>query len=156
MRRSSRDVSSWRILPRENCRASTRKTAVDRRAQACLRSGMRVRLVLALALLGCADRTAAPKVDYTEEAERICESLCAIDYQCVETPLMTYEECVEVCVGVDVFYEDSECGEAFRAFYGCIGSIESCEVWETANEEYCGEEFDRKYGLNCFAQEQGE
>lgn len=112
--------------------------------------------MLVLALIGCADRTAAPKVDYTEEAERICESLCAIDYQCAVDPQATYEECVVACLSLDVFYEDSECGDVYRAFYDCVGSIESCEVWETSAEGYCGEEFAARNALeDCDAQGQG-
>jgi hypothetical protein len=64
---------------------------------------------LALGLLvatGCADRSAELEVDYTLEVARMCEAYCTRGLECIAEPLIeTQEECVEVCTGLDIYYE---------------------------------------------------
>ena len=108
---------------------------------------MRARLVLAVMLLGCADRTVEPPVDYSEEVERICEGFCAMDIACLDEPLVTVEECIEVCEQPDtVMFEESACGDAFRAYYGCVASTQTCDVW-ASNE--CDDERETMFDLKC-------
>lgn len=115
-------------------------------------------IALAVCFSGCADRTLEPEVDYSEEVERICEGLCTIDLQCVEMPLVTYDECIEVCEEPGtILHRDDRCGDAYRAYYDCIAGISTCDVWETANAELCAEQFDARNDIvsECGAEGQG-
>lgn len=114
------------------------------------------RLALGLLLVtGCADRSAEVEVDYTQEVERLCEAVCTRGLECnADPPLETQEECVEFCTEVDEFYENSDCGEAFRGYYGCMGDIQTCEVWDAAHETVCADEFDTMLALKCGGREE--
>lgn len=111
------------------------------------------RLALGLLLVtGCADRSAEVEVDYTQEVERLCEGYCTRGLECIAEPLIeTQEECVEVCAEVDTFYENSDCGEAFRGYIACMGTTQTCEDWDAAHDTMCADEVARLWELSCGA-----
>lgn len=117
-------------------------------------------LLVALSLAACGERMLDVEQDYTEEVEQLCSDLCEKVVTCVEPPLFeTREECQVLCtVAPSEVYEDSACGEAFRAYYRCIGGTATCEEYldtqnVLANDHLCKTEGDVIVGLMCGARE---
>lgn len=115
-------------------------------------------IVILVALAGCSSRTADYPVDYTEEVERICESVCGRQQMCMDPPYHEYDDCMALCNMPGGMHDDTVCGEAFRAFYGCIADTETCEEYlDTHNvnaENFaCKEENLALGALLCGAQE---
>jgi hypothetical protein len=105
----------------------------------------------------CADRTLAE--DFTDDVERICQSMCEMNLACRDPPAFeSMDECYAYCAGFEIMYEDSECGRAWRGMYECLGNTANCEEFLDTNnvhaEEYtCMEETLALSGLKCFASE---
>lgn len=122
---------------------------------------MRSALLICVSFIitACSSRTVDVEEDYTEEVERICRDLCEKVVTCVDPPLFeTQEECRATCTGLDIMYEDSACGEGFRALYGCIGGTPTCEVYlDTKNviapDYTCKQENEALGPLKCGASE---
>ena len=107
-----------------------------------------------VALAGCS-RTADYKEAFTAEVERMCANYCALNLECQEPPAFEgYDECESYCLGLSYVYNDTECGEAKRAKFECIGSQPTCELYDDtqnvhADEYTCKAEKDAFTSLNC-------
>lgn len=124
-----------------------------------MRSRSRVTLALVTALAACSDRMADyPPVDYTEEVARICEDLCDKGATCADPPFVDYDECLDACTVPGGMHDDTACGAAFRAWFGCVGGTATCEEYldsrNTHAENFtCKEENLAAAALKCGAQE---
>lgn len=115
-------------------------------------------MLVLFVLAACSSRTADDPQDYTDEVERICEDLCEKGATCVDPPFAPYEECMVECTQPGGMHDDTDCGAAFRAWFGCVGGTATCEEYlDSRNvnaEDYtCKEENVAAGALNCGARE---
>jgi hypothetical protein len=116
-------------------------------------------LVVAMVTPACASRTGDIAEDFTEDVHRICHSMCEMNLACRDPPAFeTFEECFADCSGPELIYEDSECGQAFRDHFECLGNTANCEEFLDTNnvdaaEFTCMETNLTIVGLKCGAQD---
>lgn len=111
----------------------------------------------AVVVTACSDRRGDYAEDFTEEIEHICLALCEKDTTCVVPPVIEYDECMAACTGPGAMHEDSICGEAFRAWFGCAAFTATCEEYlatrHVDTDYLCKEETATVVELACGAPE---
>ncbi len=116
----------------------------------------RLELIAATVIVvsGCADRPLDQ--DFRSEVDQICGQFCSTLLECQPDPSFSSQaECEESCKGMGFIYNDSDCGDAFRQFYACIGGVGSCKAYfdthdVDANDYTCKAEKDRVAELGCW------
>jgi hypothetical protein len=117
--------------------------------------GLAALATLLVAGLACSARVVDVERDFTEEVERLCVDFCTMNLDCHEPPWFeTYGDCEHACLHAAYVYNDTVCGHARRALLECVGSTETCELYNDANnvfaEDYtCKAEKDHFTGLDC-------
>ena len=125
---------------------------VGRLAQNAITS---VAILLVAAAFACSARPADYEEDFTAVVEQICADYCEMNLACHEPAWFeTYEACDDTCLGLAYIYNDTDCGQAKRNMYECIGSTSTCELYNDTNnvhaDQYtCKTEKDRWVSLDC-------
>lgn len=86
-----------------------------------------------LGLVGCT-RIADVEVDYTDQVLDICTDFCGMNLSCHEPAVFeTHEACEAQCFDMGYILNDSECGEAHRDLYECVGATSTCDAYIDTN-----------------------
>lgn len=113
-------------------------------------------LVTAVITPACNARSAdPPEEDFTEAVERICNDYCSMNLACREPAAFeNYQECEDICLESAYIYNDTDCGQALRDVFECIGSTSTCELFDDtynvhADDYTCNAEKDHWVSLDC-------
>jgi hypothetical protein len=107
------------------------------------------------ATMACSARPLHYDEDFTEAVEYICADYCQMNLACREPPAFeSYEACEDICLGSAYVYNDTDCGQALRDVFECIGSTPTCELFDDtynvhADEYTCKIEKNHWVSLDC-------